>query len=223
MVNAMGYMRVILLIFSVLAPMAQAGPWPREKGHAFLSFGGLSEIDETTGTISTYSTLYGEYGLTEKATLGLDLGTDQRRSSKAVVFLRLPVRPDTHTTKIAAEMGFGVEDGSAAIRPGLSIGRGYTLGKRNGWMTADSRTVLFKDFKDTLFESDLTLGLSATKRIKMILQLQTGVPVNDTSYIRFAPSVVFKRKTGRYIEFGATAGIVGIKGLGLKIGSWFEF
>ncbi|VAV92967.1 hypothetical protein MNBD_ALPHA07-193 [hydrothermal vent metagenome] len=216
-------MRVVLLMFLVLASPAQAGPWPREKGHVFLSVGGVSEVDETTGTIATFSTLYGEYGLTEKITLGLDLGSDGRRSSKAMAFLRMPLTRASKKTKLAAEMGLGFANGEKAIRPGLSIGRGFTLGKRNGWMTADSRAVIFKDFNDILFESDLTIGLSATKRLKVIMQVQTGIPAHDTSYVRLAPSIVFERKPGRHTEFGVTAGIKGVSGLGLKIGSWFEF
>ncbi len=211
------------LIFLLLASPAQAGPWPREKGHVFLSVGGVSEIDETTGTISTFTTLYGEYGLTEKLTFGLDLGSDGRRSSKAMAFLRMPLTDAAKTIKLAAEMGLGVENGEKALRPGLSVGRGYTFGNRNGWMTADSRIVLFSSFNDSIFESDLTIGLSATKRLKVIMQAQTGIPANDTSYVRLAPSIVFERKPGRHTEFGVTAGILGVSGLGLKIGSWFEF
>ena len=216
-------MRAIILMILLLASQAQAGPWPREKKHVFLSVGGVSEIDETNGTIATFSTLYGEYGVTEKITFGVDLGSDGRRSSKAVIFLRRPLTDTAKTTKLAAEIGLGYVNGDKALRPGLSIGRGYTLGKRNGWMTADSRVVIFKGISDIQFESDLTLGLSASKRLKLILQLQTGIPAHDTSYVRFAPSLVFERKPGRHTEFGVTAGIKGVSGLGLKIGSWFEF
>jgi len=216
-------MRAVLLMFLLLASPAQAGPWPREKGHVFLSVGGVSEIDQTTGTIATFSTLYGEYGITEKITFGVDLGSDGRRSSKAVIFLRHPLTDAAKEIKLAAEIGLGFVNGDKALRPGLSIGRGYTLGKRNGWMTADSRVVIFEGISNIQFESDLTIGLSASKRLKLILQLQTGIPAHDTSYIRLAPSVVFERKPGRHTEFGVTAGIKGVSGLGLKIGSWFEF
>lgn len=213
----------LLALLIILGAQAQAGAWPREKGKTFLSFSTQIEGPNEFGLYDTFATVYGEYGLTEKLTLGIDLGGSAVEMTKAIAFARLPIGHDTRETKLAIELGIGQVGGNTALRPGLSIGRGLTLGDRHGWATIDTRFVLFKGRSGHLLESDATLGLNATDKIKLIVQLQTGAPKGDPLYMRLAPSVVIEKKPGHHLEFGVTAGLLETSEMGIKIGSWRNF
>ena len=77
----MRWLSVLLAIIACLAaPDAMAGAWQREPGHGFASTAvRLSWPQDVTHWTSrkptqTYYTLYVEYGVTPRLTLGLDLG-----------------------------------------------------------------------------------------------------------------------------------------------------
>lgn len=209
-----------LIMLLLLATQAGAGAWPREKGDLFLSFSNTFQTGSNGGA-SDWMSLYAEYGLAERATIGLDFGGDGVRSTKTVGFLIMPVsRPDA-VWKRSVELGFGEVDDRMAFRPGFSIGRGTKLLRRDGWIAVDTRWVMFQDGRGgSRVESDLTLGLSAGRRSKVIVQFQAGDPSNGAPYLRLAPSLVFERKAGRHIEIGMTAGIVESSDLGVKLGIW---
>ena len=223
---------VLLLVF---ATHAQAGPWPRGKGKVFFSAHVNGEYLEEFGTIRQYGSIYGEYGLTDKITLGIDYNGSEISTDKAIAFVRIPFGKPDRTYRFAAELGAGLVDGETVLRPGFSVGRGITWRERNGWMTLDTRAILGGSSSGMRIESDFTFGISATKRTKVILQLQGGIQSKGDDYLKFAPSVVFelkerkrrgkkkKRKGKQFIEFGITAGIVNYDNYGAKLGIWREF
>lgn len=212
-----------MLMLMLTAAQADAGAWPREAGETFLSFSVETEEPDRYGRIRSFATLYAEHGLNARVTVGLDAGGDSARMSKAVLFLRLPLNAAESRTKIAAEFGLGRAADRPALRPALSLGRGFSLGGRHGWMASDTRLVLFDGAARRLVESDLTLGLNATDKAKLIFQIQTGFPDNGPWYMKLAPSLVLEPAPGRHIEFGLTAGVRELSALALKIGIWRRF
>ena len=69
----------VLAIALVLPAGAQAGAWPRPKGETFLSFGqelstGATTLIGAVTDIRSWSSVYAEYGLTDRLTIGLDAG-----------------------------------------------------------------------------------------------------------------------------------------------------
>ncbi len=213
----------MLALLILLAAQAQAGAWSREKGKTFLSFSTQVEGPNEFGLYDSFANVYAEYGLTDKLTAGLDLGGSALQMTKAVAFLRLPLGRLDQPTKLAAELGLGQVDGRTALRPGFSMGRGLTLWQRQGWAAIDTRFVKFDSGSDSLFETDLTFGLNASKKTKLILQLQTGARSSNPLYIRLAPSLVIERKPGHHLELGITAGLKEISTKGIKIGTWRHF
>ncbi|MEI4231973.1 hypothetical protein [Roseovarius sp. D22-M7] len=211
---------VVLLLW--LAPVAEAGAWLREKGTAFVELSGRVTEPDEYGFYGLDAGLYAEYGLAERLTLGLDAGHDTLRVSKAVVFMRLPLGRETRQTKLAVELGAGEVGEETALRPGLSVGRGITLWDRGGWLNADGRMVLAGSGAMTL-ETDLTFGLSITKRAKIILQLQAGQPDTGDGYAKFAPSFVYETKPGTHLEIGLTQPLTGSDRRGLSLDLWRMF
>ncbi|SEM54143.1 hypothetical protein SAMN04488077_105221 [Roseovarius tolerans] len=211
-----------VLLSLCLSGPALPGAWPREKGTAFLSLSRQAEGPDDHGIYRQNFTLYAEYGLTERLTLGVDAGGDALRMTKAIGFLRWPLGRADRGVKLAFELGAGQVDGENALRPGLSLGRGVEFGKLQGWLAADGRAILFTGGGMTL-ETDLTFGLSLTKRSKVILQIQAGQPDLGGAYTRFAPSFVFETKPGAHIEFGLTEPLLGDGDRGIKMGLWRKF
>ena len=223
----------ILVLFLLLGIQAQAGPWPRGKGKLFYSAHANGEYSEDTGQISQFGSLYGEYGLSDTFTLGTDYSGSDIRTDKAIAFLRVPIANKDRPWLLAAEIGIGLVDSETTIRPGFSIGRGYWLWDRDGWMTLDTRALLIGGTGTNRIEADFTIGLNVSKRIKAILQLQGGMPSTGSDYLKFAPSVVFerkqrkrhksRRKSKRFIEIGVTTGILNYDAYAAKVGIWREF
>lgn len=213
---------VLVLIGAWSGNPALAGAWPRGKGETFLAVSAQIEGPNEFGFYSQFATFYLEYGLGPRLTGGLDLGGDGVQSSKAVAFLRWPLLGAEQPLKLAVAMGAGRIDGATALRPEFSLGRGLRLAGWPGWANADARLALF-DSEPTLWEAEFTLGLSPTPKFKTILQLQTGGREGQSAYARLAPSLVIRRKKGRYLEFGVTAGLQNAPDMGVKIGTWREF
>ena len=213
---------MLLVILPWFATAALGGAWPRKQGQTFLSLSGqVSEKDEF-GLYRQNFGLYAEYGATARLTLGVDVNGDTVRMSKAIAFLRWPLGRDDRETKIALEIGAGQVEEETALRPVLSVGRGFSLWERHGWLNADTRAILF-DGGGTAYESEVTAGLSVGARLKAMVQFQGGVPDEGQDYLRLAPSVVYEMREGTQIELGVIEPLVGGGLREFKIGLWREF
>ncbi|SLN15270.1 hypothetical protein ROA7450_00335 [Roseovarius albus] len=213
-------LRVIIAILALSTAQVQAGAWPREKGSVFLSYS--LEI-ETEAPYQTYGTIYGEYGVTDKLTLGLDLGGDDTVSDKAFVFARYPGKPAAVGILSAWEIAIGMAENELAFRPGVSIGRGIKWVEIDGWLGLETRSIIFSNGLAGDFEADATLGLSVTKQSKLIFQLQGRIPPIEPAYIKLAPSYIFEQRSGRHLEAGIITGVMGTDELKLKFGAWHHF
>ncbi|MEQ9259957.1 MAG: hypothetical protein RIG84_12765 [Roseovarius sp.] len=218
-------MRCIFIILALILALplpqgAQAGAWVREKGEGFLSFS--LDIDAEDGADPFFG-VYGEYGIGRGRTLGLELRDDGTGDGKAFVFLRLPVSGEDRKLKFAYELGIGVNQGEAALRPGFSLGHGLDLGRSKGWVNLDARALLYEDYDDALFEGELTFGWKPSDKLKLMLQLQAGAPQSGDAYAKIAPSIAIRQGKSRHITFGVTAGIVEVEGGELNLGLWQKF
>jgi hypothetical protein len=212
---------LLLVVLPWLATAAMGGAWPRAKGEGFLATSATVEERDEFGLYRQSFSLYAEYGATERLTFGVDLGGDAQRMTKAIVFLRWPLRDSVRKTRLAAEFGLGQVEEENALRPGLSIGRGITIGKHHGWLNADTRVILWQG--GAAFEADFTAGLSLGTRVKAIMQLQAGLPDQGQDYLRLAPSLVYEMRPGAHLELGLTEPLSGGGARGFKLGLWRKF
>lgn len=209
---------ISLILYS--APGAFAGAWPRADGETFLSF----SLDLDSEDINeSYASLYVEHGIGRGFTLGLDVGNDSQGMSKGIGFMRWSISGADSAGQIAVELGAGVVEDELAVRPGLSLGRGLSLGKKSGWVSLESRVTISGDRFNTLLETDLTFGLNAGPRSKWMLQVQTGVPEASPAYVKLAPAIAFERKPGRHILLGVTAGVIEVDDIKFNLGIWHKF
>lgn len=210
----------ILAFLLVMAGQADAGAWPREKGEQFLSH---SVVSDVRGSAGDYTTLYAEYGTTERVTLGIDLGKFDTRVDKAVGFVRLPLAAPDDQSRMAVELGLGQADGRFVWRPGISLGRGLNLNGRPGWVAVDYRALLRRRVLRSTLETDVTFGMALGSRTKAIFQVQSGTSLETGTYMRVAPSMVLEHKPGRHLEVGVTAGVLQSTDFTFKIGAWQQF
>jgi len=206
------------LLFLFCAGRAVAGPWPLAAGEGHLSFG--IEADPTDGR-GLYATLYAETGIGAGRVLGLDLGHSEDSLDKAVLFLRRPIGPGGGDTVHAWEIGVGIVDDEAALRAGISAGRGFTLAGRPAWMSIETRIALFDAAGQ--IETDLTLGAETGRGDKWLVQLQMAAPSDRSAHVKIAPAYAFAAGAGRHLLLGVTAGVVNASDARLSVGLWQRF
>ena len=214
----------LALALTLLLPgLAAAGAWPREKGTGFASATSyLSWAQDYTTWVSyapaaRYDTLYLEYGLTDRWTVGLDLGRSVSGGTKLVAFVRYPLG-ERLGIQIAPELGIGQIEGKTVIRPGLSLGKGVA----RGWAAADFAAELFPETGNADAKLDLTLGMNLGARRAMV-QFQTGQQTGDEAFLRIVPSVTTPLGKRFDLELGVSYGVLGDTSMGLKLGLWTEF
>lgn len=215
----------LFLLTATLTPCAaRAGAWPRDAGSGFFSVATRlswpQEIAQWTSIEPTedYHTLYIEYGMTDRLTLGLDVGRSVSGGGKSVAFVQFPLLDRDTGPKVSAQLGFGTIAGENILRPGLSVGWGMP----NGWLAFDGVAEMHRS-GDTDVKLDVTWGRNLPKGRKLIVQLQTGLQENDPAFARLAPSLVFPMRKKMNAELGATYGLKGDDSMGLKFGLWLDF
>ncbi len=215
----------ILVLSCLAASGAEAGAWPRKKGEGFASvsvrLGWPQDMKDWRSLEPTqdYSTLYVEYGLTDRLTLGLDLGHSVSGSGKTVAFLQYPLSQPDKGPRVTAQLGFGMISGDRVVRPGLSLGWGLD----KGWLSIDSVAEAHVEKGLTDYKLDVTWGRNLKSGHKIVLQLQTGQPDGRDAFARIAPSIVIPVRDRFKLEAGATIGLKGDDSVGLKFGIWTEF
>ncbi|MBN9886895.1 hypothetical protein I6N89_06265 [Pelagibaca abyssi] len=218
---------VFLVTISLLvaASNVTAGAWPRAEGRVFISSAVRlfwpQDIDDWTSRkpSSQYYTFYAEYGLTERLTLGLDLGRSVSGDGKTVVFARLPLRARDTGLRIAAELGLGVIDKEPVLRPGLSLG----LGLKNGWLSAEGLSEISRHTGAADHKLDLTWGWNLPQNRKFLLQMQTGLPHGKKPFARLASSIVLPVTPLVSAELGGTWDLTGSETFGVIMGVWSAF
>ncbi|KAA9005740.1 hypothetical protein [Histidinibacterium aquaticum] len=215
---------LLLAVLLVAAPL-QAGPWVRERGALFLSFGAnVALTDAATRPVHTDPTLYLEYGLSERVTVGFDLyvaNGDQEETAQA--FLRLPLAAGD--TPVAATLTYGLRHDrlraslEEIARLGVSTGR--TLPK--GWLAADASAILVVGENRREGKLDLTWGRDIGERWTGVLQLQTGIGTAGDAYAKAAPALLYDLRPGTRLEIGLVQALTGDLGTGLRLATWWEF
>lgn len=188
--------RAGILGFFIVATGTQsafAGAWPRAKGTGFLSSSGtVTQSRDATGA------LYGEFGLSDRFTLGIDINAGMEQTGlpqgEGVVFLRWPLSAPEATNKWAAQIGIGARyeplEFYPAVELGLSWGRGLQWRDNYGWAAVDMTFNVAKSPMDEITKLDLTIGMGVSPRFKVMGQA-FFTQTEGTLYTTLAPSLLF--------------------------------
>ncbi len=215
-----------LILLLAGAPAAEAGAWLRSKGDGF---GATSVSTNKDRELST--SLYGEYGLTERLTLGLDIsyGVDRTffQQGSGIAFLRFPLGPTDRTHKWAAHIGLGARYLQGyflrAAEAGLSWGRGIQWRDKYGWLNVDGSYNIPQSPADSRLKIDGTAGIGLNDRFKVMLQMFNTHEGGQT-FSQIAPSLLWSPGGGTStIQLSAEIPVAGGGETALKIGVWVEF
>ncbi|MGR3465228.1 hypothetical protein [Limimaricola sp.] len=205
---------------------AQAGAWPREAGRTFLSFGGTIALsDDDSGLPDIAPTIYLEYGLTERLTLGLDgYAADDGSSGNLIAWARLPLTTAANGDVAAVSAGAGTvlvdEDATeAAARLGLHWGRGL----EEGWLSVDAQALLALSSLSHEAKIDATWGQNLSPRWTGMLQGQVGYGLGGDAYAKLGTSVVLHVAPDLDLRLGLSRAITGDPDAGLSVETWWRF
>lgn len=226
-----------LLLFVALPMTAHAGAWPREKRSVFLSWS--SSISAQPNSLySMDNSIYAEYGLTPRLTVGIDgfLGA-RGKSSEAYLFMRLPIGKRDGPARMALTFGLGKKIipnpwGTTTHQTRSKLGFSWGRGLKKGWLAFDlSASLLLRTSlhvpgqAGTNYSADFTWGQKPSDRFMFIWQLQTGKITNGPFFAKFAPSFVwsFGAQKSNSIEIGMIKGLTGDDSKSVKLGFWKSF
>lgn len=209
----------------IIAAPAQAGAWLRDPGKFFFS---ASATGYRTDSLRDYKlAAYGEWGVSEKLTLGLDLNEYGAVNGHAMIFVRLPLGQAGEFGRFAAELGLGkhqiLGEWHRMYKATVSYGRSFRSDLGNGWLAVDAAQERRFGLSKPFWKSDLTAGLSTDRTIDPLLQIETSY-LSGTSLIwSVIPSIMIRAR-------GNTAWLIGVEkksafpdAFGLKLGFWRSF
>ncbi|WP_458791159.1 hypothetical protein [Yoonia sp. MH D7] len=218
--------KLTLILSLCWASETVAGAWPREKGEIFIAAGGNFLLSDGAKLPVHYDpTLYAEYGMSERVTLGLDLHTaDAGRIGTMFLFASFPIGDIETRDKLAASLAFGtradaINPTDTLLRGGLSWGRGLDT----GWLSVDATATYGTGERTFRPKIDLTWGHQWGAQWTTTVQLQTGQGFTNDYYAKLAPSVIYSFNDRVKLHLGAVHALTGDRGSALKLETWMRF
>ncbi|MEM9550361.1 MAG: hypothetical protein AAGA05_04245 [Pseudomonadota bacterium] len=219
----------LVIVACCLTSSASAGAWLRDKGSGFLAFSTTArESAEIEMRMVDYETsVYAEYGVLPKLTLGFDGNVNGDLAGHALIFARLPLADNALGGRFAFELGLGAStylgETARLLKLALSYGRGFS-GPGGGWLAIDAafenRRLTGQDF----WKLDATLGLPSQRKTRPLLQVETTTDPDGATYWSVIPSLLFDRGDGQTWLLGIESKHApGLDTLGIKLGIWKSF
>ncbi|KIC37724.1 hypothetical protein RA27_21085 [Ruegeria sp. ANG-R] len=215
---------ICMLLLALGAP-ARAGAWLREKGSSFTAIS-VTAFREEDDVYKYKSSLYAEWGLRPKLTIGLDAEEHQDLYGHALVFARVPVADFGPAGRLAAEFGVGAHHRQygawAMYKTTLSYGKGIQTGIGGGWINIDA-ALEERTHEALIHKLDFTAGLSSGRRIDPLLQIETSYISDRPWYWRVRPSLMYRPKTGNLTWILGAERNSNDDNIGLKFALWRSY
>lgn len=234
-----------LVALLLLSSASLAGPWARDPGGFFAALSAERDRED-----NRYASLYTEYGLGPRNTLGLELG-DTRSERTVLLWWQRALGRGGGPNHWAVSLGLGAIWRDGRHHPLGQIGTGWGRGfdsipvlrllPGGGWLAVETRSKLaaitreFPDEPNVIWEDptyltpetahklDLTLGWHATDALMLINQFRFEQR-DDTGFSgKLAVSAVRGLWGPAKLELGVIAPLTGPGEAAVKLGTWFEF
>lgn len=214
-------MRLVILLLLMTTPVL-AGPWPRAPGAQFMSMSveGNHGIDRAPA----YGSLYYEYGLWPRLTLGVDAGMDSWGQSGTLIFARMPIVNTASGHWVTGELGVGAFGNLAgsepALRPGLSWGRHLDIWQ-GGWVSLEAKYTRLLVSDQEWAKLEATMGLNHGTRVKYLLQVTAESFSGLDPMATVTPALAFRVGKSFHLVGGIIARSDG--SAALKLGLWADY
>lgn len=215
-----------IIFLLLVTTKVQAGAWAREEGEVFLSFGGnVALFGEAVRPVYYDPTIYLEYGLRPRLTIGIDGFTaDKGTAGSLFVFARFPLGPTDQPDKLAMSISTGatlMPNGSLEETPriGLHWGRGL----ETGWLAAD--TVISHGLTRGITQAkiDGTWGYNFADDWSSVVVGTAGIGLTGDFYAKVSPSIVYQLNETISVRMGLVQALTGDLGSGLSLEAWMRF
>lgn len=215
-----------LLALALLPSTSTAGPWLRDNGAVFLSFGEnllLSEGAELPVHQDPF--LYAEWGASARMTLRFSLysgNAGREWTAEAFAIREIPLPEGWGVASYA----LGLAHREHETEPGTSFaGAGLAWGMDidKSWLATELQVLTDLDTQRSEAKLDLTYGYHLNDRWAAMVQLQTGQGQTGDSYTKLAPSAIYRVNDRLRLNIGLTQGLTGDRGTGLFFGSWLDY
>lgn len=203
-----------------------AGAWPREEGTFFAAAGGnVVLFGDAARPVYYDPTLYLEYGLTPRITLGIDGYTaDKGTAGSLLGFAQLSFgsldRPSRTAVSVAAgltRIPTGATD--QTFRLGLHWGRGADW----GWMSTDYAMTFGSTIGKFQEKLTLTSGYRFNDTWTGLLSAEAGLGLELDFYAKISPSVVYHLNDRVSLRASYTQALTGDGGGAAGLQAWFNF
>lgn len=212
----------ILAMLLATGDLASAGAWPREKGEAFVS--GQVRQDADTLDHAPVVSLYGEYGLTDRWTVGgkLDYALATRDVTQMKAFARWHVPDSDGMWERALSLAIEGTADDPNVSPSVHLGRGIDTAIGPGWMDVELTATL------SIQDAQVDYGLFALVGVKPSPRLMTMVALDVSTtdpgaQVNLIPSVAWEYKQGKHVQLEWTYGLDGAVKHEVAAGIWLEF
>ncbi len=221
-------MRVLLLALTIIAMggTAHGGAWAREKGQVFIASAANLWVSDMTDTGLYYDpTLYVEYGLTDRITIGADYYSTARDTlHTGLIFAQFPLGDTTGSDRFAAHIALGartdfVLELDYLQRGGLSWGRGL----EKGWLALDLSATYSRNDEVYRPKADFTWGHNLTDNWTAMFQLQSGETMEDERFVKISPAIIYGVNDNLRISVAAIKPVKGDAQSSIRLSLWQSF
>ena len=217
----------ICLFWLICAPIsAMAGAWTQEEGSLFVSFGGnVALFDHATRPVHYDPTIFLEYGLSPRLTLGLDGYTaDKGEAGSLFGFARTAIGRTDGPVVVALAFGLGLtKTPTGPLWETVRIGGHLGQGLDRGWLALDAEAtrVLQQPLVQTKME--LTWGHRLGNGWTSVLSGQIGSGLEGDFYAKMNPSLTYDLTQSIRLRAGYVQALTGDRGSGLSAKVWVDF
>ena len=219
-------MRGMLPVLLLCAGQAQAGAWAREDGEFFIAIGGNAALfGNAVRPVHYDPTIYVEYGLNDRLTLGFEGFTaDVGTSGSLLAFSRLTLGPMDGASRYAISTATGLTmiptgEIESFGRLGFHWGRGLDT----GWLAVDAYATYGAETERLQTKIDSTWGYRFAPDWTSIALVQVGTGLEGDFYAKLSPSIGYSLSETIDLRMGLTHALTGDRGSGLLVETWIRF
>jgi hypothetical protein len=198
------------LLLVLLPAAAEAGAWPREPGRFFLS----ARADFHRAEARPRASLYGEYGLSRRITLGLQSSESRyearaafglpERYRRLAVFARAAIGPLDARHRFAASLGASAPADAASaaadarLEAALHWGMGFETAFGGGWATATAKFGAALQAGRSTDEQSALIGLRPRDGLMAMLAASRYADATGATW-SLSPSVGVELRRGTWL------------------------
>jgi|28_taG_2_1085356.scaffolds.fasta_scaffold00011_207 hypothetical protein len=170
---------------------------------------------------------FGEYGWSDRLTIGVDLNQSDPDSGHALLFARIPLSKQNSAVPLALAISAGGAhfrgDWGGMYRVTLSAGHGFRTEHGSGWASIDATYEYRHGADDPTWKLDATVGLNNPGRLSPMLQIETSKTSGQSLSYAIIPSLRHEISAHQEVVFGLEYKEADQRSLGLRVALWHRF